>query len=81
MPQSSSQQTHTIQYTNKLKNNGIIQITGEERAKYLQGQITADINALKDNNAILACHCAGIPQPPTEGSLSKEVLCNRICNI
>ena len=57
MPQSSSQQTHTIQYTNKLKNNGIIQITGEERAKYLQGQITADINALKDNNAILACHC------------------------
>ena len=57
MPQSSLEQAHTIQYANKLKNNGIIQITGEERAKYLQGQITADINELNDNNALLACHC------------------------
>jgi folate-binding protein YgfZ len=57
MPQSSLEQTHTIQYANKLKNNGIIQIRGEERAKYLQGQITANINELNDNNALLACHC------------------------
>ncbi len=57
MPQSSSETIHTVQYANKLKNNGVIQITGEERAKYLQGQITADINELKDNHALLACHC------------------------
>jgi len=57
MPQSSSEQIHTMQYANKLKNKGIIQITGEERAKYLQGQITADINHLKDDNALLSCHC------------------------
>lgn len=57
MPQSSLEQSHTMQYANKLKNNGIIQITGEERAKYLQGQITADIDILTDNNALLSCHC------------------------
>jgi folate-binding protein YgfZ len=57
MPNLSSERIHTVQYANKLKNNGVIQITGEERAKYLQGQITADINELNDNNALLACHC------------------------
>ena len=57
MPQSLSEQSSTMQYANKLKNNGIIQITGEERTKYLQGQITADIYELKNNNALLSCHC------------------------
>ena len=55
-------QTHldhpqTIQYVNKLKNIGVIQLIGEEKAKYLQGQITADIDQLTHKNALLSCHC------------------------
>jgi folate-binding protein YgfZ len=47
----------TKKYANKLKNNGVIQLTGEERISYLQGQITVDVNTLRNNNALLACHC------------------------
>jgi folate-binding protein YgfZ len=57
MAQPTTQQPDTQQYANKLKNKGIIQITGDEKFNYLQGQITADINSLKDNNILLACHC------------------------
>lgn len=45
------------QYTNNLNNYGVIQLTGEEKQSYLQGQITADLNQLKDDNALLGCHC------------------------
>jgi folate-binding protein YgfZ len=40
-----------------LSDKGVIQLSGPERQKYLQGQITADVNALNGNNALLACHC------------------------
>lgn len=57
MSQLPLDQFQTIQYANRLKDIGVIQLTGEERTSYLQGQITADINQLTDNNALLACHC------------------------
>ena len=41
----------------KLSNLGVIQFSGEEAGKYLQGQVTADINALNDQHALLGCHC------------------------
>lgn len=53
----STETSHSKPYANKLKNIGIIQLTGEEKDNYLQGQITADIDQLKDNNSLLACHC------------------------
>lgn len=57
MSQPSQEHFQTDQYANKLKNSGVIQLTGEERVNYLQGQVTADINQLTDENALLACHC------------------------
>ncbi|WP_068377837.1 tRNA-modifying protein YgfZ [Paraglaciecola hydrolytica] len=40
-----------------LTDKGLIQLSGPEKEKYLQGQITADVNALTANKALLACHC------------------------
>ncbi len=36
---------------------GIIQISGENAAKFLQGQITCDVNTLTEKNYNLAAHC------------------------
>jgi folate-binding protein YgfZ len=44
-------------YLSRLDNKGLIQLSGEEQAKYLQGQVTADINKLGEHNALLGCHC------------------------
>jgi folate-binding protein YgfZ len=57
MPQTPLDHAQTKQYANKLKNSGVILLTGDEKVNYLQGQITADVNQLTDNNALLACHC------------------------
>ena len=57
MSQALSDHTAPKQYTNKLKNNGVIQLIGEEKVNYLQGQITADVNQLTKNDALLATHC------------------------
>ena len=57
MSQASSEELNSKQYANRLRNNGIIQLTGDEKTTYLQGQITADMNKLSDSNALLACHC------------------------
>ena len=57
MSQPLSDHIQTIQYANKLKNRGVIQLTGEEKVNYLQGQITADVNQLTENKALLASHC------------------------
>ena len=35
----------------------MIQLSGLEKEKYLQGQITADVSVLTANKALLACHC------------------------
>ncbi|MDP5028924.1 MAG: tRNA-modifying protein YgfZ [Paraglaciecola sp.] len=40
-----------------LTEKGVIQLSGAEREKYLQGQVTADVASLKGDNALLACHC------------------------
>lgn len=57
MSHSPLDYSQSQQFVNKLKNNGVIQISGEERVGYLQGQVTADINQLTDKNALLSCHC------------------------
>jgi folate-binding protein YgfZ len=57
MSQAPSDQYQTKQYANTLNNSGIIQLTGDEKVSYLQGQVTADISQLTDSNALLACHC------------------------
>jgi folate-binding protein YgfZ len=57
MSQTALEHSQTKQYANKLKNSGVIVLTGDEKINYLQGQITADVNKLSDNNALLACHC------------------------
>jgi folate-binding protein YgfZ len=44
-------------YISQISNKGIIQLNGEERVKYLQGQVTADISKLDEDHALLACHC------------------------
>ncbi len=49
--------TCSQEYLSPISNKGIIQITGEERVKYLQGQVTADIEKLAPDNLLLACHC------------------------
>ena len=57
MSHTPSDHSQIKQYVNRLKNNGVIQLTGDEKVSYLQGQITADVNKLSENNALLACHC------------------------
>ncbi|MEP1447063.1 MAG: tRNA-modifying protein YgfZ [Paraglaciecola sp.] len=47
----------TREYANHLNNYGVIQLTGEERSSYLQGQITADLNHLEDDKSLFGCHC------------------------
>jgi folate-binding protein YgfZ len=44
-------------YLSLLENKGVIQLTGEERVKYLQGQVTSDIEKLGAGQAQLSCHC------------------------
>ncbi|MDU0354377.1 tRNA-modifying protein YgfZ [Paraglaciecola aquimarina] len=45
------------EYVTQLTNKGVIQLRGDERVKYLQGQITADVTKLSQEQALLACHC------------------------
>jgi len=40
-----------------LAEYGAIALHGEEQSKYLQGQVTCDVNTLEDNNLILGAHC------------------------
>ncbi|MDN4500861.1 tRNA-modifying protein YgfZ [Alteromonadaceae bacterium BrNp21-10] len=44
-------------YLAQLDNFAVITLTGEERVKYLQGQVTADIHLLHNKNALMGCHC------------------------
>jgi folate-binding protein YgfZ len=57
MSQALSDQIPPKQYTNKLKDSGIIQLSGEDKVEYLQGQVTANVNQLTKNKALLASHC------------------------
>ena len=40
-----------------LAEYGAIALHGEEQSKYLQGQVTCDVNTLEDNNLLLGAHC------------------------
>jgi folate-binding protein YgfZ len=40
-----------------LAQYGAIALQGEEQSKYLQGQVTCDVNTLEDNNLLLGAHC------------------------
>jgi folate-binding Fe-S cluster repair protein YgfZ len=57
MSQPLPNKIKTAQYTNRLLDSGVIQLTGEEKVTYLQGQITADVNKLTQYNSLLGSHC------------------------
>ncbi|MGS2721907.1 tRNA-modifying protein YgfZ [Paraglaciecola aestuariivivens] len=57
MSDTQPNNNQTLEYAAELTHLGVIQLSGEERVKYLQGQVTADINQLSPNKAQLACHC------------------------
>ena len=40
-----------------LDNCGAISLSGEEQSKYLQGQVTCDVNALTEHNWLMGAHC------------------------
>ncbi|WP_416307767.1 tRNA-modifying protein YgfZ [Neptunicella sp. SCSIO 80796] len=45
------------EFITQLNHLGVINLTGEERVKYLQGQVTNDIQELTEHKAALGCHC------------------------
>ncbi|GHE86143.1 tRNA-modifying protein YgfZ [Thalassotalea profundi] len=44
-------------YLIKLNNVSAISLVGEEQVKYLQGQVTCDVNALSAHNLLHGAHC------------------------
>lgn len=44
-------------YLTQLNDLAVLQIHGEEATKYLQGQVTNDVNKLTQHNAQTGCHC------------------------
>lgn len=40
-----------------LDNCSAISLKGEEQTKYLQGQVTCDVNDINDNNLLIGAHC------------------------
>jgi len=40
-----------------LAEYGAIALSGDEQSKYLQGQVTCDVNMLEDNNLLIGAHC------------------------
>lgn len=44
-------------FTFSLNKIGAIALTGEEQAKYLQGQVTCDVNSLADEKLLNGAHC------------------------
>jgi len=44
-------------YFIQLDNFGAISLNGEEQSKYLQGQVTCDVNASTDDNVLTGAHC------------------------
>ncbi|MFT2092976.1 tRNA-modifying protein YgfZ [Paraglaciecola sp. 2405UD69-4] len=44
-------------YTCELNEKGIIELKGQDRITYLQGQVTADIESLSESTSLLSCHC------------------------
>ena len=44
-------------YLVELDNFGAISLSGEEKSKYLQGQVTCDVNSQTDSNLLIGAHC------------------------
>ncbi|MFQ3197304.1 MAG: folate-binding protein YgfZ [Paraglaciecola sp.] len=44
-------------FLTRLTNQGIIEVDGEQRISYLQGQVTADMQELSGDKSLLGCHC------------------------
>ena len=44
-------------FLTRLPEQGIIQVDGEQRISYLQGQVTADMQDLSAQHSLLGCHC------------------------
>jgi folate-binding protein YgfZ len=44
-------------YLIELTDFSAISLSGEEQSKYLQGQVTCDVNNSKDNNLLIGAHC------------------------
>lgn len=40
-----------------LAEYGAIALHGEEQSKYLQGQVTCDVNTIEENNLLIGAHC------------------------
>ena len=57
MPHIDSTENTPTNYLCRLDNKGLIELTGEERLKYLQGQVTANLEQLNADGALLSCHC------------------------
>lgn len=49
--------TQRSAYAALLDCMGVIRVSGEEAASFLQGQITCDINQIDQTNALLGAHC------------------------
>ncbi|WP_438864235.1 tRNA-modifying protein YgfZ [Neptunicella sp.] len=45
------------EFIQQLNHLGVINLTGEEHISYLQGQVTADITQLTEQQASIGCHC------------------------
>lgn len=44
-------------YLCELASESIIEVSGDDTLKYLQGQLTADLNRLSQEQALRTCHC------------------------
>ncbi len=57
MPTIESAASLPSSFASLLPSLGVVRLGGEERVKYLQGQVTADLHQLHPDHAMLACHC------------------------
>lgn len=44
-------------YLIELSEFGAISLSGEEQSKYLQGQVTCDVNSINESNLLVGAHC------------------------
>ncbi|GGD67648.1 tRNA-modifying protein YgfZ [Lacimicrobium alkaliphilum] len=45
------------EYLVRLEDRAALRLTGQDTTKYLQGQLTHDVNKMSNRQALLACHC------------------------
>ena len=44
-------------YLIELSEFGAVSLSGEEQSKYLQGQVTCDVNSSTESNLLVGAHC------------------------